>query len=290
MLNSAFRIDNACPVNKYAVVGNPIQHSKSPIIHQAFAQQEGVEIEYQRMLSETSTFMSDVDRFHANGGMGLNVTLPFKVSAYEHCVSCNDYANAAQAVNTISFNSQGEWLGANTDGIGLMRDLTDNQGVDLGARSILILGAGGSVRGILLPLLLQQPAKIVIANRSVDKAIALAEQFSAHGKLSACGYDDLTAMTQAAEQQCFDVVINATSASLSQQLPPISDSIVDSKSFCYDLAYSDTATVFMQWAQQRGVYGCCDGIGMLIEQAAESYAIWRGIHPDTQPVFKLLRP
>lgn len=290
MLNSAFRIDNACPVNKYAVVGNPIQHSKSPIIHQAFAQQEGVEIEYQRMLSETSTFMSDVDRFHANGGMGLNVTLPFKVSAYEHCVSCNDYANAAQAVNTISFNSQGEWLGANTDGIGLMRDLTDNQGVDLGARSILILGAGGSVRGILLPLLLQQPAKIVIANRSVDKAIALAEQFSAHGKLSACGYDDLTAMTQAAEQQCFDVVINATSASLSQQLPPISDSIVDSKSFCYDLAYSDTATVFMQWAQQRGVRGCCDGIGMLIEQAAESYAIWRGIHPDTQPVFKLLRP
>jgi shikimate dehydrogenase len=272
------------------VVGNPIQHSKSPIIHQAFAQQEGVEIEYQRMLSETSTFMSDVDRFHANGGMGLNVTLPFKVSAYEHCVSCNDYANAAQAVNTISFNSQGEWLGANTDGIGLMRDLTDNQGVDLGARSILILGAGGSVRGILLPLLLQQPAKIVIANRSVDKAIALAEQFSAHGKLSACGYDDLTAMPQAAEQQCFDVVINATSASLSQQLPPISDSIVDSKSFCYDLAYSDTATVFMQWAQQRGVYGCCDGIGMLIEQAAESYAIWRGIHPDTQPVFKLLRP
>ena len=290
MLNSAFRIDNACPVNKYAVVGNPIQHSKSPIIHQAFAQQEGVEIEYQRMLSETSTFMSDVDRFHANGGMGLNVTLPFKVSAYEHCVSCNDYSNAAQAVNTISFNSQGEWLGANTDGIGLMRDLTDNQGVDLGARSILILGAGGSVRGILLPLLLQQPAKIVIANRSVDKAIALAEQFSAHGKLSACGYDDLTAMTQAAEQQCFDVVINATSASLSQQLPPISDSIVDSKSFCYDLAYSDTATVFMQWAQQRGVRGCCDGIGMLIEQAAESYAIWRGIHPDTQPVFKLLRP
>ena len=290
MLNLAFRIDNACPVNKYAVVGNPIQHSKSPIIHQAFAQQEGVEIEYQRMLSETSTFMSDVDRFHANGGMGLNVTLPFKVSAYEHCVSCNDYANAAQAVNTISFNSQGEWLGANTDGIGLMRDLTDNQGVDLGARSILILGAGGSVRGILLPLLLQQPAKIVIANRSVDKAIALAEQFSAHGKLSACGYDDLTAMPQAAEQQCFDVVINATSASLSQQLPPISDSIVDSKSFCYDLAYSDTATVFMQWAQQRGVYGCCDGIGMLIEQAAESYAIWRGVYPDTQPVFKLLRP
>jgi shikimate dehydrogenase len=278
------------PVNKYAVVGNPIQHSKSPIIHQAFAQQEGVEIEYQRMLSETSNFITDVNHFHTNGGMGLNVTLPFKVSAYEHCVSYDDYAKAAQAVNTISFNSQGEWLGANTDGIGLLRDLTDNQGVDLGAHSILILGAGGSVRGILLPLLLQKPAKIVIANRSVDKAITLAEQFSAHGNISACGYDDLTAMTQTSDQQCFDVVINATSASLSQQLPPISDSIVDSKSFCYDLAYSDTATVFMQWAQQRGVHGCCDGIGMLIEQAAESYAIWRGVYPDTQPVFKLLRP
>jgi len=273
-------------VNKYAVVGNPIQHSKSPIIHQAFAQQEGVQIEYQRLLSETSNFITDVNHFHAQGGMGLNVTLPFKVDAYEHCVSCDDYAQAAQAVNTIHFNSQGQWLGSNTDGIGLLRDLTHNQQLDLHNRSILILGAGGSVRGILLPLLLEKPKQILIANRTLEKAITLAELFSPEGNISACNYEQLSD-NQSAN---FDVVINATSASLSQQLPPIPKSVVSTQSFCYDLAYSDNATVFMRWAQQQGVRACCDGIGMLIEQAAESYAIWRGVRPDTQPVFKLLRP
>ena len=278
-------------VNKYAVVGNPIQHSKSPIIHQAFAQQEGVQIEYQRLLSETPNFIADVNRFHAQGGMGVNVTLPFKVNAYEHCVSCDDYAQAAQAVNTIRFNAQGQWLGFNTDGIGLLRDLTHNQKIDIQNRSILILGAGGSVRGILLPLLLQKPKQIIIANRTIEKAIALADLFSQEGNISACKYEQLSDHQPTSEQSaCFDLVINATSASLNQQLPPIPKCIVNTESFCYDLAYSDDATVFMEWAQQQGVRAYCDGIGMLIEQAAESYAIWRGIRPDTKPAFKLLRP
>lgn len=273
-------------MNKYAVIGNPIQHSKSPIIHQAFAQQEGVHIEYQRLLSETSNFIADVNHFHAQGGVGLNVTLPFKIDAYHHCVDCDDYAQAAQAVNTVRFNTQGQWLGSNTDGIGLLRDLTHNQQVDLKNRTILILGAGGSVRGILLPLLLQQPEHIVIANRTLEKAIALTDLFSSQGNISACHYEQLSDHPVTG----FDVVINATSASLSQKLPPIPKCIVGAHSLCYDLAYSDSATVFMQWAQQQGVRASCDGIGMLIEQAAESYAIWRGVRPETQPVFKLLRP
>lgn len=270
-------------VIKYAVIGNPIQHSKSPQIHTAFARQEGVALEYQRMLSKTDCFIADVNAFHANGGLGLNVTVPFKIDAFHHCSQLDNYALAAQAVNTISFNSSGDWLGANTDGIGLLRDLTCNLNLELQQRSILILGAGGSVRGILLPLLRQQPNQITIANRTLAKAEQLAEQFSIHGNITACAYQQLGS-------DPYDLVINATSASLNQALPPIPDGIVSPASFCYDLAYSDQATVFMQWAARLGVDSISDGIGMLIEQAAESYAIWRGYRPDTEQIFKLLRP
>lgn len=267
---------------KYAVIGNPVQHSKSPQIHTAFARQEGIALHYQRIRSNQADFQSDVDTFRSAGGLGMNVTLPFKVDAFQQCVQHDEFAQAAQAVNTLSFNPAGEWLGANTDGIGLLRDLTHNLKLNLQQSSILILGAGGSVRGILLPLLRQQPEQITLANRTLAKAQQLAEQFCSNGNVRACGYNQL-------KSQRYDLVINATSASLSQDLPPIPDHIVDANSFCYDLAYSDHATVFMQWAQNLGVSGVSDGIGMLIEQAAESYSIWRGYRPDTEPVFNLLR-
>ncbi len=270
-------------VIKYAVIGNPIQHSKSPQIHNAFAHQEGVALEYTRMLSEPEDFIAHVNAFHASGGLGLNVTVPFKIAAYQNCSLLDDYAQAAQAVNTISFNSDGDWFGANTDGIGLLQDLTHNLRLELQQQSILILGAGGSARGILLPLLRQHPQQITIANRTLAKAELLAQQFATSGNVRACAYEQLDSMP-------YDLVINATSASLSQDLPPIPDCIVSTHSFCYDLAYSDQATVFMQWASRLGVAGCSDGIGMLIEQAAESYAIWRGYRPDTEQIFKLLRP
>ncbi|MEM8843648.1 MAG: shikimate dehydrogenase [Pseudomonadota bacterium] len=269
--------------NKYAVIGNPIKHSKSPQIHSAFAQQEGVQIDYQRIHSEESCFTETVNNFIASGGLGMNVTLPFKIKAFRKCETLSDYAQAAQAVNTISFNQQGDWIGANTDGPGFLQDLKTNLGLSLRNKNILIMGAGGSTRGILLPLLREYPYQLTIVNRTVEKAISLADAFSQEGHLHACAYDDLG-------KQVYDLVINATSASINATLPPIPNNIVDSESICYDLYYSDTRTSFMQWADNLNVKKSCDGLGMLIEQAAESYFIWRGFKPNTKEVFKLLRP
>ena len=270
------------PENIYAVIGNPVKHSKSPLIHSAFAKQEGIEISYQRILSEPSQFKSTVDKFIASSGVGLNVTVPFKIEAYETCDNVNEYAQAAKAVNTIHFSKDNSWNGYNTDGIGLITDLKDNKQIGLHNIKILVLGAGGATRGILLPLLQENPSSILIANRTPSKATLLANEFSIHGSVKGCGYDSLKA-------EEFDLVINATSASLSNELPPVPNQIVTSKSICYDLAYSDRPTSFLNWAKSQAVEHCYDGIGMLIEQAAESYFIWRGFKPVTQPVFKLLR-
>lgn len=269
-------------MNKYAVIGNPIKHSKSPQIHAAFAQQEDVNIDYQRILANADDFTQTVNRFFSNGGVGLNVTVPFKIDAYQQCVRVNEYAQAAKAVNTISINESKQWIGANTDGIGLLRDLKDNLDISIENKNILILGAGGATRGILLPLLQEQPNSIIIANRTVEKATELANVFNKFGIVQGCGYE-------AVEKKPFDVIINATSASLDDTLPPISEKVVNQQSVCYDLAYSDEATTFMSWANQLGVKQTYDGIGMLIEQAAESYYIWRGYKPSTKEVFNLLR-
>ncbi len=270
-------------MNKYAVIGNPIKHSKSPQIHSAFAQQEGTVIDYDRILTDEDNFIKTVNDFFSSGGSGLNVTVPFKVLAYQQCSQLNEYAQAAQAINTLSLDQNQQWVGANTDGIGLLTDLKNNLHVTLKNKSILILGAGGAARGILLPLLKETPSKIVIANRTVEKALELATAFCALGVIKGCGYEQI-------DDSVFDIVINATSASLNNTLPPITKNIVNHNSICYDLAYSDNPTAFTTWAKQHGVKSTHDGIGMLIEQAAESYYIWRGFKPNTQEVFSLLRP
>ena len=266
----------------YAVIGNPVKHSKSPQIHALFARQEKVAIDYQPIAADSSSFIASVKHFHSQGGLGLNVTVPFKIQAYRACHQLNYYAQAAQAVNTISFNDCQGWQGANTDGLGLLRDLTINLGVDLKNKNILVLGAGGAAQGILLPLLQAKPRQLLIANRTPAKAVRLADQFNTEGPVKACGYQGLTGGP-------FDIVINATSASLSHDLPPVKDTIVSRQSLCYDLAYSDTTTPFLDWAQQQDVQSRHDGMGMLIEQAAESYFIWRGFRPETSRVFKALR-
>ena len=270
-------------MNKYAVIGNPIKHSKSPQIHAAFAEQENIQLNYQRILAPEDSFITTVNKFVESGGLGLNVTLPFKVIAYQQCAYLNEYAKAAGAVNTISFNREKGWMGANTDGIGLLRDLKNNQQLDLTNKHILILGAGGATRGILLPLLEEQPSRIIIANRTVEKAQALASEFYSSSVITACGYKEL-------DTKPFDIIINATSASLDHSLPSIPDSLVNSETVCYDLAYSDSPTLFTTWGQRLNAKQVSDGIGMLIEQAAESYFIWRGFRPDTSELFNALRP
>ena len=269
-------------MSSYAVIGNPIKHSKSPQIHMAFARQEGVQIEYKRLLANEKNFISTVNRFRSNNGAGLNVTVPFKVSAYQQCQKLSDYAQAAKAVNTLSFTAQGEWVGANTDGIGLLRDLKTNLLADIENQKILILGAGGAARGILLPLLLEQPKSITLVNRTTNKAQALAAEFIDHGFVECCEFSKLGSSE-------FDIIINATSASLDNEVPPIPTSTIGNNTLCYDLAYSDADTAFLAWAKAHHAAHCSDGLGMLIEQAAESYFIWRKFRPNTKDIFSLLR-
>tara|TARA_R110002049_G_scaffold252264_1_gene427054 strand:+ start:186672 stop:187493 length:822 start_codon:yes stop_codon:yes gene_type:complete len=269
--------------NKYAVIGNPIKHSKSPLIHNTFAQQEGISIDYQRILTNENEFTTCVNDFANQGGMGLNVTVPFKVLAYQQCQQLNELARAAGAVNTISFDPVTGWTGANTDGIGLLSDLKHNQNFQPANKSILILGAGGATRGILLPLLNEKPDYILIANRTVSKADDLANTFSSEGKIDSCGFEEI-------DRKKFDLVINATSASLANDIPPVPAKVIGTETLCYDLAYSDQPTAFINWSYSLNAKRAIDGLGMLVEQAAESYYIWRGFRPETKPVFKLLRP
>ena len=268
--------------NKYAVIGNPINHSKSPLIHLAFARQEKVAIDYQRILAQQDNFTHTVNEFASHGGLGLNVTVPFKILAYQQCLQLNDYAQAAGAVNTLSFNKALGWIGANTDGVGLLTDLKNNQHLQLKNKNILILGAGGAARGILLPLLEENPQRILVANRTVAKADMLANSFSAAGNIESCVFDEI-------DKRAFDLIINATSASLNNEVPPVASNVVGPETVCYDLAYSDKPTAFIRWSNTLKAKISIDCIGMLIEQAAESYYIWRGFRPDSKPVFKMLR-
>ena len=270
-------------MSSYAVIGNPIEHSKSPQIHTAFAHQEGVEIEYQRILANEQNFTATVNQFYQNDGCGLNVTVPFKVFAFQKCAQLSNYAQAAKAVNTLSFTDQGDWIGANTDGIGLLRDLKNNLHTKIEQQSVLIVGAGGATRGILLPLLQERPTRIILANRTSEKAQDLVNEFAHHGTLLGREFEQLGLAE-------FDIIINATSASLSNEVPPIPPSAIGTDTLCYDLVYSDSDTAFLAWAKSCGATRCSDGLGMLIEQAAESYFIWRQFRPDTTDIFGLLRP
>lgn len=264
----------------YAVMGNPIAHSKSPRIHGLFASQTGQRLSYEAILVDLGGFEQALGNFQAHGGKGCNVTLPFKEEAWRLMDQRSERAQMAGAVNTVVFRPDGSRFGDNTDGVGLVRDLTHNHGVALGGRRILILGAGGAVRGVLGPLLAEGPATVVIANRTVSRATELARAFAERGAVQACGFEALTGQ--------FDVVINGTSASLQGDLPPLPDQILAPGAWCYDMMYGAQPTVFMNWALADGGRPV-DGLGMLVEQAAESFLLWRGVRPQTAPVITALR-
>ena len=268
----------------YAVIGNPIAHSKSPLIHAAFAQQTGENMQYEALLAPLHGFTQAVADFRAGGGRGLNVTVPFKLQAWQLATQLTERAAAAQAVNTLRFDpsADGVILGDNTDGAGLVRDITVNLQQRISGKRVLLMGAGGAARGVLLPLLQQQPAVIAIANRSPAKAQALQQQFAAHGHVIAGAYADFAG-------QQFDLIINATSASLSEQLAPLADNSYAPGALAYDMMYGKDWTPFLRLAQQQGAACLADGTGMLVEQAAESFFVWRGIRPETNPVIKILK-
>ncbi len=266
--------------DRYVVIGNPIVHSKSPQIHARFAQQTGEDIAYDRLLAPLDGFEASVRDFIAGGGCGANVTVPFKLEAFALADELSRRAQAVGAVNTLKF-SGGRIYGDNTDGVGLVRDIVTNAGVAVAGSRVLLLGAGGAARGVILPLLEQQPERIVIANRTLSKADELVAQFAqGDSPLSAARFGDL--------HDRFDIVINATSASLSAELPPVPASAFSSATFAYDMMYGAAPTVFLQMAAAHGAQ-VRDGLGMLVEQAAESFLIWRGVRPDTLPVYQWLR-
>ena len=269
-------------IDDYAVMGNPITHSKSPRIHSVFAEQTGQSVNYTAIHVDLGGFAQAVGNFVANGGKGLNITVPFKQEAWQLVDQRSERAERAGAVNTIKFEN-GKLFGDNTDGIGLVNDLTVNNQVAIKDKRILLMGAGGAARGVLAPLLAEQPSALVIVNRTVTKAIELAEQFGDMGAVSGCGYENLS------DQQPFDVIINATAASLQGELPPLPDKMVAEEGCCYDMMYGAEPTPFMQWAREQDAEKILDGLGMLVEQAAESFNIWRGVRPNTHIVIEMLR-
>lgn len=275
-------------MDRYVVIGNPVSHSKSPYIHQCFAQQTGQHLEYSTLLVERGEFSHDVPEFFANGGKGANVTVPFKEEAFAFVSQLTPEATTAGAVNTLYLDDQQRLCGHNTDGLGLVRDVCVNQGGKLAGKRILVLGAGGATRGMLHPFIAQKPAGIWIANRTVEKARNLARDFNKVATkngvmdLTGCGFADLAG-------ESFDWVFNATSASLQGDLPPLPDSVVTGQTWCYDLMYGREPTVFCAWSEKRGAQKVIDGLGMLVEQAAESFQLWRGIRPETGAVLAKLR-
>ncbi|MDH5711988.1 MAG: shikimate dehydrogenase [Gammaproteobacteria bacterium] len=269
-------------IDRYAVFGNPIAHSKSPQIHRLFAEQMGQQLTYTAELAEIQNFEQRVTEFIKHNGRGLNITVPFKEQAWQLADHRSARAERAGAVNTIIVEQDGRYFGENTDGVGLVRDLRENHGIVLKGKRILILGAGGAVRGVLEPILNAQPAELVIANRTVSKAIQLAVDFADLGKLSGCGFDEL-------EGESFDVVINGTSASLHGDLPPLPAGLFNEGACAYDMMYGAQPTVFMHWASEHGAAQVFDGLGMLVEQAAEAFTLWRGGLPETKPVIEAIR-
>ncbi|MFV8572234.1 shikimate dehydrogenase [Marinobacter sp. SBS5] len=268
----------------YAVVGNPINHSKSPRIHSLFAQQTGEPVEYTAIQAPLDDFAGTVKQFFEAGGKGLNVTVPFKEHAWALAEHRTPRAEKAGAANTLYLDQENDLVADNTDGVGIVRDLRENQKVQLQGARILVLGAGGAVRGVLGPILAEQPAALTIANRTVAKAEALVRLFAeeaASAELSACGFEQ--------PAQPFDVVINGTSASLQGDLPPISGSVIGPDTVVYDMMYSLQTTTFNQWAQDNGAQRVYDGLGMLVEQAAEAFHVWRCVRPETAPVVEELR-
>jgi shikimate dehydrogenase len=267
-------------MDRYGVFGNPIGHSKSPQIHRLFAEQTGQTLSYEPLLAPLDDFPGYARTFFEQG-LGANVTVPFKEQAFRLADQLSERAQRAGAVNTLKKLEDGRLLGDNTDGIGLVRDLRDNAGVTLQGKRILLLGAGGAVRGVLEPLLAQRPVALVISNRTLAKAEQLAGEFAELGPVSASAFEQLRGP--------FDVIINGTSASLGGELPPLSDDLIEpGVTLCYDMMYCAKPTPFCQWAAGRGA-ATRDGLGMLVEQAAAAFELWRGVRPDSGPVLTQLR-
>lgn len=266
--------------DRYAVFGNPIAHSKSPEIHAAFAKQTEQDIVYSAELAPIGGFQSAARQFFASGGMGCNITVPFKLDAARFADRLSDAAARAGAVNTLVRRDEGI-IGDTTDGTGLVRDIESHHGESVAGKRVLLLGAGGAVRGVLQPLLNAGPRLVHIANRTADKADLLASAFEDLGTVSGGGLDPLAA-------DRFDIVINGTSSGLSTAVPAIPEVCVGD-AFCYDMLYAPAETPFQSWCRRHGARKSVDGMGMLVEQAADSFALWRGVRPDTAPVRELLR-
>lgn len=266
----------------YAVFGSPVAHSRSPQIHRMFAEQTGQDLIYTKQEVLPSEFELICSDFFELGGSGLNITLPLKELAFQFATSLSPRAQRAGAVNTLKLQEGASVIGDNTDGCGLVRDLMDNQRWPLRGRRILILGAGGAVRGVLGPLLEQNPHSIWIANRTEEKASTLAAEFADLGEVRACGLDSLPA-------ELFDLIINGTSMSLQGEAPPVTQAQITAQTACYDMAYGSEPTAFLRWAREQGLSELADGLGMLVEQAAESFHLWRGVMPKTKPVIAALR-
>ncbi|MDE2427715.1 MAG: shikimate dehydrogenase [Burkholderiales bacterium] len=274
-------------VDRYVVIGNPVAHSKSPAIHARFAAQTAQALDYQRLLAPLDGFVASVLAFRDGGGKGANVTVPFKLEAFTLANRLTPRAQVAGAVNTLRFDG-GEIFGDNTDGIGLVNDIVGNAGCSLHGKRLLLLGAGGAARGALLPLLEQMPAELVIANRTLAKAQELATLAQSVMASGACANVPVLASTLSELQQTFDIIINATSASLHDDVPPIPVSVFQPKTLAYDMMYGTRPTAFLQLAALHGA-DCRDGLGMLVEQAAEAFLCWRGVRPETSQLLADLR-
>lgn len=268
--------------DSYAVFGNPVKHSKSPVIHNAFAEQCGQVMQYRAVRVELDDFERAARNFFDGGGRGLNITVPFKQQAFEFAERLTDRAKRAGAVNTLTCCDDGVVEGDNTDGIGLVRDMVANLGWTLQGFRVLILGAGGAVRGVLEPLLRERPRELLVVNRTAERAEQLVPEFSDIGALEGGGYSLI------GDRQ-FELIINATSASLSGEMLELPSSLLTERSCCYDMVYGPEPTPFMRWAAHHAAWAVADGLGMLVEQAAQSFYIWRNVRPETRPVISQLR-
>lgn len=268
-------------VDRYGVMGYPVSHSRSPVIHRLFALQTAQNMQYELLQVPPEKLESAVRQFQRTGGKGLNVTVPHKSEVARLADTLSDRARSAGAVNTLVFDNDAIF-GDNTDGVGLLRDLQQNLGLQLEGINILILGAGGATRGIVQPLLTAKPASLTIANRTLSRAKGLADHFGAYGPVTACRFEDDLSKTE------YRLIINATSAGLHGETPPYPEEAITEATHCYDLSYGLNPTPFSQWAATHGAARSVMGWGMLVEQAAESFKLWRGTRPDTAPVLKQL--
>lgn len=271
--------------DRYAVIGNPIAHSKSPQIHTVFARQTGHDLTYRAILAERGALEETIKTFQSQGGKGLNITIPFKAEAWKLVQQRSPRAQRARAINTIAIAEDGSLFGENTDGAGLVRDLLANHGGHIASQRILLLGAGGAASGVMEALLAEKPAFLAVVNRTAAKAVELAARFDQFGAITGGGYELLMDYPG----YSFNLIINATASSLQGELPPLPGKILSPGGWTYDMMYGSEPTAFMKWGQSQGAARSLDGLGMLVEQAAEAFFIWRGIRPQTTPLLAQLR-